>query len=98
MEGVVALTPGYLHKQRVALLEELFENLDVSGDGSLDPVELQPAFTAISDEILRSGPGLATTQRCRPRYLLAFRGDPPPPPPPPPPMIDVTTRRTEIGP
>ena len=51
VDGVIALAPEYLHPTRVALLEELFENLDVSGDGSLAPDELQPAFTALSDEV-----------------------------------------------
>jgi hypothetical protein len=38
---------------RVSLLRELYENLDVSGDGDLEPTELVPAFTALSDGILR---------------------------------------------
>jgi hypothetical protein len=51
--GAVALAPAYLHKHRVDLFAELFENLDVSGDGSLEPAELTPAFTALSDDVLR---------------------------------------------
>jgi hypothetical protein len=51
--GVVALAPGYLHPMRVSLLRELYENLDMSGDGDLEPTELVPAFTALSDGILR---------------------------------------------
>ena len=34
------------------LLQELFDNLDISGNGSLDAEELRPAFTALSDEML----------------------------------------------
>ena len=53
VENVVALAPGYLHPERIDLLRVLFENLDVSGDGHLEPTELAPAFTALSDDILR---------------------------------------------
>jgi hypothetical protein len=38
-------------------LEELFENLDVTGDGCLAPEELLPAFTALSDDVSVWGGG-----------------------------------------
>ena len=53
VEAAVELSPEYLHDDRVQLFTELFENLDVSGDGHLEPIELIPAFTALSDDILR---------------------------------------------
>ena len=51
LQRIVSIAPTYLNPKRVALLEELFENLDVSGDGSLAPEELLPAFTALSDDV-----------------------------------------------
>ena len=54
LAGVVSLAPSYLHPRRVLLMEELFENLDVSGDGVLEAEELQPAFSSLSDEVSQS--------------------------------------------
>jgi len=54
--------PDYLHPMRVKLLGELFENLDLSGDGTLEPKELFPAFAALGDETLRhSSPAIVAT-------------------------------------
>jgi hypothetical protein len=51
LSKIIAIAPSYLTPLRVSLLEELFENLDVTGDGCLAPEELLPAFTALSDDV-----------------------------------------------
>lgn len=51
--GVIAVAPSYLHPARVEILQELFDNLDMNGNGTLDAEELRPAFTALSDEMLK---------------------------------------------
>ena len=37
----------------MVIFRELFDNLDINGNGTLDMAELRPAFTALSDEMLK---------------------------------------------
>ena len=71
VEAAMELLPEYLHEDRVQLFTELFENLDVSGDGHLEPIELIPAFTALSDDILRH----ATPSLIKNLFMLVDKSD-----------------------